>query len=179
MFTNWPILVVSPSSIMPLSFPVGRNVYRHNVCTSVVVRFTWFPTGECQRFSGVMPKPHTFFLPIRTTNPVVSWMRRKNILFKKQTMTSSVLLCNNSPSAIDQSNYHLQCATFLMDWPGRPFLYTNRPDKHKLDRGWDLASCQVSLNSVQRFERISWKFLSQWETGAAILFFRSARKTQT
>ena len=51
--------------------------------------------------------------------------------------------------------------------------------KIKLCRGhWDLASCQVSLNSVQRFQR-SRKCLSQSKARAAILFFRSARKTQT
>ena len=48
---------------------------------------------------------------------------------------------------------------------------------HKLGRGcWDLASCQVSLNSVQRFQRISWKCLSQSEARTAILFFRWAKK---
>ena len=52
--------------------------------------------------------------------------------------------------------------------------------KNKLGRRrWDLASCQVSLNSVQRFQRRSRKCLSQSEARAAILFFRSARKTQT
>ena len=36
--------------------------------------------------------------------------------------------------------------------PGRPSCFSDRPEKHKLGRGrWDLASCQVSLNSVQRF----------------------------
>ena len=35
--------------------------------------------------------------------------------------------------------------------PGRPSSFSNRPEKHKLRRGWDLASCQVSLNFVQRF----------------------------
>ena len=64
--------------------------------------------------------------------------------------------------------------------PGRPSCFSNRPEKHKLGRGrWDLASCQVSLNSVQRFQRRSRKCLSQSEARAAILFFRSARKTQT
>ena len=52
--------------------------------------------------------------------------------------------------------------------------------KHKLGRGrWDLASYQVLLNSVQRFQRRSRKYLSQSEDRVAILFFRSARKTQT
>ena len=64
--------------------------------------------------------------------------------------------------------------------PGRPSCFSDRPEKHKLGRGrWDLASCQVSLNSVQRFQRRSRKCLSQSEARAAILFFRSARKTQT
>ena len=42
--------------------------------------------------------------------------------------------------------------------PGRPFCFSDRPEKHKLGRGlWDLASYQVSLNSVQRFQRRSRK----------------------
>ena len=64
--------------------------------------------------------------------------------------------------------------------PGRPSCFSDRPEKHKLGRRhWDLASCQVSLNSVQRFQRRSWKCLSQSEARAAILFFRLAQKTQT
>ena len=61
--------------------------------------------------------------------------------------------------------------------PGQPSCFSNRSEKHKLGRGrWDLASCQVSLNSVQRFQRRSRKCLSQSEARAAILFFQSARK---
>ena len=64
--------------------------------------------------------------------------------------------------------------------PGRPSCFSDRSEKHKLGRGrWDLASCQVSLNSIQPFQRRSRKCLSQSEARAAILFFRSARKTQT
>ena len=64
--------------------------------------------------------------------------------------------------------------------PGRPPCFSDRLEKHKLGRGrWDLASCQVSLNSVQGFQRRSRKCISQSEARAAILFFRSARKTQT
>ena len=62
--------------------------------------------------------------------------------------------------------------------PGRPSCFSDRPVK--LGRGlWDLASCQVSSNSVQQFQRRSQKCLSQSEARAAILFFRSTRKTQT
>ena len=64
--------------------------------------------------------------------------------------------------------------------PGRPSCFSDRPQKHKRGRGcWDHASYQVSMNSVQRFQRRSRKCLSQSEVKAAILFFRSARKTQT
>ena len=67
----------------------------------------------------------------------------------------------------------------LMDWPGWQILFTFRPEKHKLGRGrWELAFCQVSLNSVQQFQRKSRKCLSQSEDRTAILFFWSAQKTQ-
>ena len=60
--------------------------------------------------------------------------------------------------------------------PGRPSCFSDRIEKHKIGRGrWELASCQVSLNSVQPFQR-SRKSLSQSEARAAILFFRSAQK---
>ena len=74
----------------------------------------------------------------------------------------------------------VQCATSFRNRPRRTFLFTDRSEKHKLCRGhWDLASCQVSLNSVQRFQRRSGKCLSQSAARAAILFFRSARITKT
>ena len=58
--------------------------------------------------------------------------------------------------------------------PGRPFCFSDRPEKHTLGRGhWDLASCQVLLNSIQRRSR---KCLSKSEARVAILFFRLARK---
>ena len=42
--------------------------------------------------------------------------------------------------------------------PGQPSCFTDRHKKHKLGRGcWDLASFQVLLNSVQRFQRRSRK----------------------
>ena len=56
--------------------------------------------------------------------------------------------------------------------PGRPSCFSDRLEKHKLGRGrWDLASYQVSLNSVQRFQRRSRKYIGQSEARAAILFF--------
>ena len=42
--------------------------------------------------------------------------------------------------------------------PGRPSCFSDQPEKHKTGRGrWGLASCQVSLNSVQWFQRRSRK----------------------
>ena len=42
--------------------------------------------------------------------------------------------------------------------PGRPSCFSDRPEKHKLGSGrLDLASCQVSLNSVKWFQRRSRK----------------------
>ena len=78
------------------------------------------------------------------------------------------------------SGFRGQVANILASQkPGRPSCFSNPPIKHKLGRGrWDLASCKVSLNSVQQFQR-SWKCLSQSETQTAILFFQSAQKTQT
>ena len=64
--------------------------------------------------------------------------------------------------------------------PGRSSCFSNRQEKDKLGRGgWYLTSCQVSLNSVMLFPRRSRKCLNQSEVRAAILFFRSAQKTQT
>ena len=63
---------------------------------------------------------------------------------------------------------------------GRPSCFSDRHKKHKFGRGrWDLASCQVSLQSVQRLQRRSRKCLSQSAVRVAILFFRSTEKTQT
>ena len=61
--------------------------------------------------------------------------------------------------------------------PERPSCFPDQPEKHKIGGGrWDLASCQVSLNSIQWFQRKSQNCLSQSEARAAILFFQSARK---
>ena len=61
--------------------------------------------------------------------------------------------------------------------PGQPSWFSNQPEKHKLGRGReDLASCRVSWNSFQRFQRRSKKCLSKSEARVVILFFRLARK---
>ena len=64
----------------------------------------------------------------------------------------------------------------IRGWGGH-LVFPIGPKKHKLGRELrDLASYQVSLNSVQQFQRRSRKCLNQSEARAAILFFRSTRK---
>ena len=64
--------------------------------------------------------------------------------------------------------------------PVSPSCFSDQPEEHARGRGhWDLAFYQVSLNSVQRFQRRIRKCFSQSEPSAVILFFRPARKTQT
>ena len=81
------------------------------------------------------------------------------------------------------SYYIIKCRNLCVSInqrPGRPSWFSDQPEKHKLGRGrGDLASCQVSWNSFQWFQGRSKKCLSKSEARAAILFFRSARKTQT
>ena len=61
--------------------------------------------------------------------------------------------------------------------PGPPSSFSHRPEKHKFGRGcWYLSSCQVSLNSVQQFQRRIRKCLSKSDVRAAILFFRLSEK---
>ena len=68
----------------------------------------------------------------------------------------------------------------LLYYPSRTFHFPRATGKrNSRPLRWDLSSCQVSCNSIQRFQRRSRKYLSQSEARTAILFFRSARKTQT
>ena len=75
---------------------------------------------------------------------------------------SKIWLQNGTQEAQRATMYTwVQCATFFDGLARVAFLFTFQPEKHKLGRGrWDLTSCQVSLNSVQRFRRKS-KNMSQ------------------
>ena len=44
---------------------------------------------------------------------------------------------------------------------------------------WDLASCQVSLNSIQQFQRRSWKYLSQSEAWQPSCFLIGPKNTNS
>ena len=78
---------------------------------------------------------------------------------------------------------HLSTMWWYLYWQIRQnchLVFPIRRKKHKLGRGlWDLASCQFSLNSIQRFQRRSLKCLKQSDARAAIFFFWSPQKTQT
>ena len=58
------------------------------------------------------------------------------------------------------------------------FLRSTQKNTNLVEGRWDLASCQVSVNSVQRFQRRSQKCLSQSQARAAILFFPSGPKNK-
>ena len=68
---------------------------------------------------------------------------------------------------------HLSTMCHLFDRSARAaiFVYSSAWKQKLGRRHWDLASCQVSLNSVQRFQRRSRKCLSQSDASTAILFF--------
>ena len=64
--------------------------------------------------------------------------------------------------------------------PRRPYLLTDRHEKHKLGKGpWVLASCKVSWNSEQQMQRRCRKCVSLSEPSTAIFVGWSARKTQS
>ena len=95
----------------------------------------------------------------------------------KSTDASGVKISNTRGPKGHISCTWVQCATFLTDWPGQPSCFSDRPKKHKFGRRrWGLASCQISLQAVQLFQRRSRKCLSKSEARAAILFFNRPKK---
>ena len=67
---------------------------------------------------------------------------------------------------------HLSTMCHLFDRSARTAIFVNRSALKTQSWKRTLGSCcQVSLNSIQWFQRKSWKFLSQSEAGAAILLF--------
>ena len=112
----------------------------------------------------------------------IALLHKKLLLFssgrrpkKYLKLTKSILILLNIDTRGPKGQLSctwVQCATLLTDWPGRPSCLSDLSKKHTLGRGcWDLASYQVSLNSVHPFQRRNWKCLSQLEVGVAILFF--------
>ena len=112
-----------------------------------------------------------------------AWLRRKcdyrtDPHTDRQMLDKVIPICRYASQATQTRGPkgHISCtwvqfATFLRNRPKRTLFFTDRPTKHKLGRRrWDLASYQVSLNSVQWFQRRSRKCLSQSEARAAIVF---------
>ena len=86
---------------------------------------------------------------------------------------------NKRPKGPHILHLSTMCHLFWGIGQGGNFCFPIGPEYTNLVEDVDLASCQVSLNFIQWFQRRSPKCLSQSEARAAILFFRSARKTQT
>ena len=62
--------------------------------------------------------------------------------------------------------------------PGPPSCFSNRPVKHNLGRWhWDLVSCQVSLNSFQRFQRVRKMSQPIRGQGSHLIFLVSLKNT--
>ena len=112
----------------------------------------------------------TFFWWIGQGGDFNLLFRQKNLNFLKDVEILLPVKFHWIPSAVSEEKSKNVSAN---QRPGRPSCFSDRPEKHKLSRwSWDLASCQVSMNSVQQFQRRSQKHLSQSETRVAILFFR-------
>ena len=63
---------------------------------------------------------------------------------------------------------------------GDHLAFFDRPEKHKIGRGcWDLATCQVSLNSVQQFLKRSQKMFQPIRgRGVHLVFLISPKNTK-
>ena len=153
-----------------LVFPIGpKNTNLvEDVEILLSVKFRWIP------FSSFRGKVENVSANQRPGRP--SWFSEKHKLGRGGWDLASYEVC-----WIPFSGFRGEVENVSANQrPGRPSCFSERPEKHKLGWGrWDLASCQVSLNSVQRFQRRSWKCFSQSEARAAILFFLSARKSQS
>ena len=155
-----------------LVFPIGPK--NTNLVDDVVillpVKFRWIPLQRFQR-------RHLKCLNQSEARAAILFFR---LARKTQTWWRTLISCFLS-SFVEFRSAVLEWKS-KMSQPNRGkggHLVFPIGRKHKFGRGrWDLASCQVSLNSVQRFHR-SGKCFSQSEARAAILFFRLARKTLT
>ena len=154
-------------------FPIGpknTNLGEH-IEILLPVKFRWIP------FSGFREEVENVSANQRPGRPSCFWIGQKNTnLVEDVVILLPVkfrwILWSGFRGGVENVSANQR--------QGRPSCFSDPPEKHKLSRRcWHLASCQVSFNSVQRFQRRSRKCLSQSEARAAILFFRSARKTQT
>ena len=156
-----------------LAFPIGlKNLNLvEGIKILLSVKFRWIP------FSGLEEKSKVS-QPTRGQGCHLVFP----ISLKNTNLVESVeILLLDKFRWIPFSGFWWEVETFSANKrPGRLSCFSDRPKKHKPGRErWDLASCQVLSNSVQRFQRRSRKYLSQSEARAAILFFRSAKKPQT
>ena len=101
---------------------------------------------------------------------------RAAIFFLRSSKNANLVITWSCLSCFSKFQRSQKCLSQLeVGWGA--FCFSNRPEKHKRGRDrWDLASCQVSADSVRRFQRRSWKWLSRSETGLAILFFNRPEK---
>ena len=99
-----------------------------------------------------------------------------NAFVKHWMIVKQYALCGTKVQTRNQNDQisctRVQCATLIDRSNETAILFFRSAEKHQLGIGcWDLASCQVSLNSVQWLQRRSRKCQSQSEARAAILIF--------
>ena len=132
----------------------GMDSKKHITCTCITLKNRQNTESNIQLIFGI----RYIFSRARTRRIINNWI----FIISNQA--------TNGPHIV-----HLSTMCHLFD-RSAIFLYWSA-EKNKLGRGrWDHAVCQLSLNSVQRFQRRSRKYLRQSKTEADILFFWSAQK---
>ena len=134
-----------------LVFPIGpKNINLVEDIESLLpVKFRWIPfsgfRGEVENVSANQRpgRPSCFLIGLKNTNLLEDIEILLPVKFRW-------ILFSGVRGEVENVSANQR--------PGRPSYFSDRPEKHKLIRGcWDLASCQVSLNSVQQFQRRSRK----------------------
>ena len=145
---------------------IQQNLIGSKISTSST-KFVFFgPIGKQDGRPGLWLAERFWTSPLKLLN----WIQRN--LTGSKISTSSTILLPIKFCWIPFSSFRGEVKNVSANQrPGRLSCFSDRPEKHKLGRGrWDLASCQVSLNSIKQFQRRSPKSLSQSEARTAILF---------
>ena len=118
------------------------------------VKFPWIP------FSGFKRKSHNMSQPIRGQGGHIVFLispKNTNLVEDVENLLPVKFLWIPFRGFIGEvENVSANQRT------GQLSCFSDQPEKRKPGRRcWDLASCQVLLNSIQRFQRKNWKCLSK------------------
>ena len=115
-------------------------------------------------------------------NSVQQFLRRSKNCLRQSEVQVAIVFLELMLQLLRPNSSNLPClySTFHLEYPLvlSRFCFFQSAQKKERGRGrWDLAFCQVTLNSFYSFHWRSRKCLSQSETRAVILFFRLAQNT--